>query len=543
MSAADTGWQVVRETVLERDGHRCMSCGETQRLHVHHVVPRSRGGGDDPGNLITLCEGCHAARHPRLQVSLARRAIERWALRLARLLAREGELPAEAESLGPALRAFGAERFRDGQMEVVLAALRGESLLAVRPTGSGKSLCFQLPALLRGGTAVVISPLKALMMDQVAGLQATKIPATFINSDISTAEKGQRLDLLDRGAFKLLYVAPERFDPRSVRNPAEIKRLTSLPISYMVVDEAHCIDRWGDDFRPSYGRLREVRRALGDPPVLAFTATAGVRTQRRILEALGVPNAPVYCAGVDRPNIAMVRLRNYAESVKITVTARLLRGLPKDGKAFVFVPTVREGEKVRAGLLERGLDIPFYHGKLDGLERDNLLGRLKGTLKPELSALICTNAVGMGIDIPNIRLVVHWLQPESAEDYLQEFGRAGRDGRPAVAVIFKSPNDTGLREFMARKSAEEATRAGRDGEAILQSRLESIRELNTMLWDSRSCFRRLMVEYFEGAARRPRRSLAARILAWLFGRRERVRPGWFCCDRCNPEWAKRLVTE
>jgi RecQ family ATP-dependent DNA helicase len=196
------------------------------------------------------------------------------------------------------------DRFRDGQLPVVQAALRGRSLLVVSPTGFGKTLCFQLPAVLRRGVSVVVSPLKALMGEQVSSLLRRKIPSSFINSDIGSDEKRLRYRLLASNSFKLLYVAPERF---FVRSAHEQEQLRSVRPAFMVIDEAHCVDQWGRDFRPEYGRLKEVRETLGSPPILAFTATAGQEMQVRILESLGIPDAQVFVRGVDRPNIALLR--------------------------------------------------------------------------------------------------------------------------------------------------------------------------------------------------------------------------------------------
>ncbi len=191
-------WPSVREAVLARDKHRCRGddCAETAataELHVHHLLPRKHGGRDDPANLITLCDSCHAARHPNVQIGLARRAIERAAVSLAKLVDRSNELPDDPARLTAALHVLGKKGFREGQIEVILAALRGESVLVVRPTGFGKSLCFQVPALMTAGTTLVLSPLKALMNDQVGGLQKLKIPASFINSESLTGGKGRPL--------------------------------------------------------------------------------------------------------------------------------------------------------------------------------------------------------------------------------------------------------------------------------------------------------------------------------------------------------------
>jgi ATP-dependent DNA helicase RecQ len=430
------------------------------------------GGSDDPGNLITLCDGCHATHHPNLQIKLSRRLIERWSLRLVRWLDRNGEIAKAATNLSPALRLFGLERFREGQLPVVLAALAGRSVLLVSPTGSGKSLCFQLPSVLRPGTAIVISPLKALMSDQISELQRKKLPGTFINSDIDQEEKSARYELLANGAFKFLYVAPERF---AVRDKSEVERLKSMRPNFLVVDEAHCIDRWGDDFRPDYSRLGEVRSALGRPPVLAFTATAGVDAQQRIIKSLDIPDAQVIVHGVDRPNIGFMRLQ-VPEAHRARVISDLLAPLVA-GKVMIFVPSIRKGDELQAKLKSLGHDLPFYHGQIQPPhKRETLQKRFTGELKPEVSQIICTNAFGMGLDVPNVRMVIHYQQPASAEDYLQEFGRAGRDGKPSLAVLLAGDDDTGLLKFMARKTVEAAKLTPEDASKRLKSKIEKHRD-------------------------------------------------------------------
>jgi len=448
-------WLRSRHTTLERDNRQCIECGTSTQLHVHHIVPRHLGGSDDPSNLITLCAGCHAVRHPTLQVSLARSFIERWAFLLARIFDTKHEIPAGSDKIAAALRILGKNDFREGQMEIVLAALKGHSVLAVRPTGSGKTLCFQVPALLRNGTSYVFSPLKTLMTDQVTELQKIKIPGSFINSDISEEEKRARYKLLEKNALKFLYITPERFDQDRIRNTDEIDLLKQINPAYLIVDEAHCVDKWGNDFRPSYGQLAEVRKSLGNPPVLAFTATAGRKSQQRILSGLGIPDAHVFVSGVDRANISYIRHIPRSDDERYLITKKLIRG--SNGRTMIFVPTLRVGEEVRQGLKKYGIDIPFYNSKLPMLDREFLFGRYTGRLQPELKTIICTNAFGMGLDVPDVRLVIHWMQPESVEDYLQEFGRAGRDGKPSIALIFKSPNDIKLRRFMAEKSSKNDT--------------------------------------------------------------------------------------
>ena len=528
-------WRAVRAVVVARDSNRCRACGETcpqGEADVHHLIPRASGGLDDPANLITLCDGCHAAQHPNLQGTLARRMVERWALRLAKVLDRRGELTGVDESIGAALRLLGVDRLRPPQLEVILAALRGESLLLVSPTGSGKSLCFQVPILLSRGCGFVISPLKALMSQQIVGLQTKKIPGTFINGDLAPQEKKIRYQWLRDGAIKFLYCTPERFDPTMVRQ-AEVDEITRTKPAYLVVDEAHCIDRWGKDFRPNYGRLGDIRRTLGDPPVLAFTATAGRRAQRRILISLGIPDARVVVTGVNRPNIKFVRLENLKEQARYSLIVRLLKVMPH-GRAMLFVPTVKTGERLQAGLRSLGVDVPFYHSKLGTPnDRDMLLGRFTGRIAPPVRVIICTNAFGMGLDLPDVRLVVHWQHPASVEDYLQEFGRAGRDGKPSVAVVFINDDDDRVHRFMAEKTSEMAGGDAASKALLLESKLVAIEDVRRIVTSSGVCIRNSIVKYFGEMPSRRQKSISIRIVEWLLSRSGRTRQSQFCCDWCD----------
>lgn len=535
-------WRAVRAIVLARDSNTCQGCGQNcsdGEADVHHLVPRAAGGIDDAANLITLCDGCHAARHPNLQGTLGRRVIERWGLRLARLLDRRNELAGIDESLGAAMRVLGVARLRSPQFDVILAALRGESLLLVSATGSGKSLCFQVPILLSRGCGFVISPLKALMSEQVAELTRRKIPGTFINGDISPQEKALRYRLLRERAIKFLYCTPERFDPDMVR-PAEVTEITRHRPAFLVIDEAHCIDRWGNDFRPNYGKLGAIRLALGSPPVLAFTATAGARSQRRILGSLGVPEARVIVTGVNRPNIRFVRLPETDDKVRFSLITTLLESMP-EGRAMLFVPTVKIGRQLRDGLRPLGLDLPFFHSTLGTAnERDMLLGRFTGRIDPPARHIICTNAFGMGLDVPDVRLVIHWQHPASVEDYLQEFGRAGRDGRASVAVMFTSAGDAGLLNFMASKTA---AMAGDDESraAALDARLEAISDIQRIALSRDVCMRKAICDYFGEITSPERRSIAVRLAEWLVSRSTKTSRSITCCDHCDDVSADTVV--
>ena len=543
-SVTTSDWSRIRKTVLARDDHRCQdrrSREHADNLHVHHLIPRAAGGSDEPSNLITLCDGCHARRHPNLQVSLSRRTMERWAVRLALWLDQQRELPEELSGISAALRLFRIQRFYEGQLDAVLTALRNESMLVVRPTGWGKTLCFQLPGVLRSGPTVILCPLKALMKDQIGGLQELNLPGTFINGDLGPQEKAARFELIEEDAVKFLYVTPERFNRQLIYNETEIDRLSELRPAFLVVDEAHCVDRWGGDFRPDYDRIAKIRSLLGDPPVLAFTATAGRQAQDRILESLGVPEAKRLVTGADRPNIALVRhhIPNRPDRNRARLIVRLVQSL-QSGKAMIFVPTVKIGKALQQSMAQEGLNLPFYHAKSGSAnERDIILQRFTGHLEPPLPAVICTNAFGMGINVPDVRLVIHWQHPASVEDYLQEFGRAGRDGKPALAILFtEGGRERGLFEWMAQQTAIEAADQAL-AQRLLIRKKQQIADINELVLDHRSCFRQGLVDYLVGPARQhPRRSIARCLLDWVFSERVRIRDAKFCCDACDQKKAQ-----
>lgn len=524
----------IRRTVLARDGSRCVECGAaTGDLHLHHLVPRAFGGTDAADNLVTLCAGCHAARHPNLQAGLGRRFVERWAWRLARLLDRDLPPGTGGEQLGHAMRILGVDRLRPGQLDAILAALRGESVLLVSPTGSGKSLCFQLPALLRSGTTIVVSPLKALMSDQVRGLHRRRIPATFINGDLAPDEKRSRYALLGGGALRLLFCAPERFDRRRV-DPAEATVLEAARPPFLVVDEAHCIDRWGDAFRPSYGRLGEVRARLGRPPVLAFTATAGPATRHRILEALAVPDARVILHDVDRPEVALLRLDVAGGRARAAMVARALAALRKagGGRTLVFAPTIRKVEEIADLLLEEGIEAALFHGQLRPAVRDHVLGRFTGRLGPAADIVVCTGAFGMGIDVPDIRLVFHWQHPAGVEDYLQETGRAGRDRRPSLAVLFRGADDLATPVRLLDRTLGAGTLPDDERAAVRAAKMASITEMSRLARLPAGCFRAALLAALGGAPP-PRPGLGKRLLARVFAARPARTGGpGCCCDAC-----------
>ena len=531
-------WEVTRSGVLRRDGYRCVECGADlarDGAHVHHVLPRAAGGIDEPANLISLCQLCHAAVHPNLQARLARRLIEKAAVRLAEWLDREGKIATATRHFGPALRLFGLGGFRTGQVEVVEAALHGRSLLLVSPTGSGKSIAFQIPAVLTPELCVVITPLKALMSDQVSGLLRRHIPSTFINSDITREEKQIRFGWLRHTEVKFVYLAPER---SFVKDENELRFLATFRPSYLVIDEAHCVDRWGRDFRPEYDRLAEVRRLLGSPSVLAFTATAGRAAQLRILASLGVPEADIFVHGVNRPNISFLR-RVVDRDRRPAFIGELLQLARRLGiKSMVFVPTRRLGEALVASLAAANVPTPFFHGQLDGREKDSLLQRFGGRLEPKLDRIVCTNAFGMGLDISDIRLVVHWQHPASPEDYLQEFGRAGRNGNRSVAVLLmdRKPDShtVGLHDYMIDRTVDAARVFHVERLQLSEWKKSSVRTMQKFAFD-KSCFRDALLGYFGEARATPKRSIALRLIERVFLQRQPQVRLRVCCDYCQAQ--------
>ena len=377
------------------------------------------------------------------------------------------------------------------------------------------------------------------MTDQVSALLRKKIPATFINSDLSKEEKETRYSMLAQAAFKLLYVAPERF---FVRSKEERDGLSQSSPSFLVVDEAHCVDQWGNDFRPEYGKLAKVRADLGSPPILAFTATAGREMQDRILASLGIPDATVFVRDVDRPNIALLRRRCLVEKRSEEIAALLRLPRIQKEKVMVFVPSAKVGEELKEKLAEFGLDIPFYHSRLGTpFERQELQKRFQGESLPAVNHIICTNAFGMGLDIPNVRLVIHWQQSASVEDLLQEFGRAGRDRKPSVSIIFHEgagTSDTGRLKFMADKTVESADLDERGKAQMRAQRYRQIDQVAAMVKKD-SCFRRDVRSYFGDKVVQPKQSFAKIILDWVFGTKEDTFKTRFCCDYCDRELLKK----
>ena len=536
-------WAQIRNQVLDRGGWRCVECSSAikgREAHVHHKLPRMLGGPDELTNLVSLCSGCHSLKHMNLQASLGRRLIERLAFKVAKLFDPEIPNSLRGDKLGLALRYLNVERLRKGQLQPILSALSGKSVLFISPTGSGKSLCFQIPALISPNKSIVVSPLKALMTDQVRGLETRGVPATFLNSDIPKFEKVLRLELIEKGKFKLIYLAPERLEKNHSRE-AEHKAILNTKTDFLVVDEAHVIDKWGDAFRPHYNNIHASIKPLGSPPVLAFTATAGRATRQQIIKSLGIDDAEIFVEGADRTNIALARFRLHDELKRALLIKNLFQKMREvvDGKALIFVPTIKVGEKVKDLLKNADMQTEFFHGKLHPKDRDNILGRFESreNFDPRLDLLICTNAFGMGMDIPNVRLVFHWQHPSSAEDYLQEFGRAGRDGKQSLAILFSKDDDLKIPDFLIRKTLEKLPISDPEKKNIYEKKHHGLMLMSRMALDTNSCFTQLLKDELD-IDRKSHKVFSKYILELIFSRRQRIAPRKFCCDGCYRKWKR-----
>jgi ATP-dependent DNA helicase RecQ len=331
---------------------------------------------------------------------------------------------------------FGFREFREPQGDVVSAVLNGEDVVVVMPTGGGKSLCYQLPAILLDGVTIVVSPLIALMKDQVDALIARGIAATLINSTISASEQRVRIRQMRNGEFKLVYIAPERFRSRSF-----VEAIGQITIAFFAIDEAHCISQWGHDFRPDYFRLGPILKELGNPPTGAFTATATAEVRSDILSRLGLENPKVFIAGFARPNLRFIVTELQRETDKYD---RLRDVIRRHKTGIVYCATRKRVDEVSEYLKSYGVKVVSYHGGYDEGAREEAQNQFT---ENRCDVVVATNAFGMGIDRADLRFVLHFEIPGSLEAYYQEAGRAGRDGEPAECELLFNYADTRIQEF------------------------------------------------------------------------------------------------
>jgi ATP-dependent DNA helicase RecQ len=361
---------------------------------------------------------------------------------------------------------WGHAALRFHQRKAVLAALRGRDCLALLPTGGGKSVCFALPAVLRPGLTLVVSPLISLMQDQVAALRKRGIPAAYLSSTQSDPVRASVREALLGDRLKLLYVAPERL-PRIVAE-------SRLRCGFLAVDEAHCISEWGHQFRPHYREIGRHRAALGNPPTLAVTATATPATRADIVAVLGLARPVTVLQSFDRPNLCFRVRRCEAEPERAARALERIRALT--GTAVVYVPTRNRADGFAAFLRARGVDAAPYHAALPAGARKALLRRF---LDGSIRVMVATNAFGMGIDKPDVRLVLHLGIPSRPESYYQEAGRAGRDGAPALCELLWTKRDLVLMRKLAGQGP-----AAADGLATMRRYVHG-----------RRCRRRVMLQY------------------------------------------------
>lgn len=332
---------------------------------------------------------------------------------------------------------FGYPDFRAPQIRAVQAVLAGRDSLIVLPTGGGKSLCFQVPALVRDGLTLVVSPLISLMKDQVDALDRRGVPAAFINSTLSQADTASRMARAASGELKLLYLAPERLEAGKT-----VDRLLKIGVSMLAVDEAHCISEWGHDFRPSYRRIGEIRDRLGRPQTVALTATATPEVRADIVRQLELKDPEIVVGGFDRTNLTyhVVATKNQDDKDKAAV--QWLR--EASGAAVVYAPTRKAVERITAVLVKAKLKAVGYHA---GLDEDLRRRTQDAFMKERARVIVATSAFGMGIDKPDVRLVVHHAMPATLESYYQEAGRAGRDGNESTCVLLHMYPDRFTHEF------------------------------------------------------------------------------------------------
>ena len=371
---------------------------------------------------------------------------------------------------------FGYTSFRPAQEAPIASLLRNEDVIGIMPTGAGKSICFQIPALCKAGLTIVFSPLISLMKDQVDGLLVQNIPAALINSTLTQAEFNKTMYEVRSGKIKLLYIAPERLGSNFFCNV-----LRALPIAQVIVDEAHCISEWGHDFRPSYRLIGEWLNSLPKRPIVgAFTATATKYVENDIKKLLGLDKANVYVTGFDRPNLSFSVLRT---PKRMDYVVHYVRQHANEN-GIIYCATRKDVDRVYKNLTRTGIKVGHYHGGLSDEVRREMQNAYADD---KLQVMVATNAFGMGIDKSNVRYVLHYQMPRNMESYYQEAGRAGRDGAPAECILLYSGQDVQVHKYLIEQSIETPERQ--------EVELRKLQSMIDYCFCS-NCLRKYMLNYF-----------------------------------------------
>lgn len=387
---------------------------------------------------------------------------------------------------------FGYDSFREGQEEIIDTILNGRDALAIMPTGAGKSLCYQVPALLLPGITLVISPLISLMQDQVKSLNEAGIHAAYINSSLTEGQISKALSFAARGVYKIIYVAPERLETASFLNFA-----LHTPISMVTVDEAHCISQWGQDFRPSYLKIVDfVEQLPGNPIISAFTATATEIVKNDISRILKLKNPNIVVTGFDRENLYYQVEHLTGKQKDIFIQNYIKEHANESG--IIYCATRKNVDTLYEKLLKQGVSVTRYHA---GMNNDIRKKSQDDFIYDRASVVIATNAFGMGIDKSNVRFVIHYNMPQSMENYYQEAGRAGRDGEPARCILLFSTQDVMISKMLLGSKDFE----GMDFQEIEQVRQQDFRRLQLMegYCMTTSCLRNYILEYFGEKPEKP----------------------------------------
>ena len=392
---------------------------------------------------------------------------------------------APAESKFDVLKThYGYTSFRPAQETIIDALLSQRDVLGIMPTGAGKSICYQIPALMLSGITIVISPLISLMIDQVAQLKQANLPVAYLNSSLSTAQSQEALRRASQGRYKIIYVAPERLTTESFINFAQ-----EVDISLLAVDEAHCVSQWGQDFRPAYLRISDFIELLSKRPIVgAFTATATTAVKRDITRLLKLNDPLNLTTGFDRPNL-------YFEVAKPEDKLSFLYefiGARKEMCGIVYCSTRKVVESVCLKIKLSGISVTRYHAGLDSVERQQ---NQDDFISGKANIIVATNAFGMGIDKPNVRYVIHYNMPKNMESYYQEAGRAGRDGNPSECILLFSDDDIKTAEYFMRGSEKNKDLTEKERQVVSRREIESLEKM-VRYCETESCLRTYMLRYF-----------------------------------------------